>query len=697
MDKGSIKDSRVEWYLGVTSHDKAEDYQNTDEEHELVMLWDAKFQLAKQVFEGHPRVNSKKLTTWRNAYFGDFYKLDANGNETSAKQKALRKVAYELVESKIIPLMPGPKMSPRYHSDIFVVNATEALLNHEIDRMLSEEVHDENEHSCLIDGTTWLKVEWDPFDNTNERSGMPKVINCPVDTVYPQPGVSDYKKLEYIFETKSMTLATIMDLYNRKVTPTNGSDLIDVIEVFYLNKDRVVGHLVYTKDGLTVLANDIEWGMRKLRTCSKCQSKIPTATECPICGGTHFEYISATEEVLEDDLTYVENKFRSGNSNNPEEDQQQANINKTIPKGTKIPFYLVRQLPYVPKRTTKVPRDIYGISEVQLALEANDSINKLLNKAEAKSAKSRAYVTKLKDTNVDDEDEEITFIEIESAQEGQAIQVKQIMADIIGELTMVDTLYGNAKSQQGVTDTDQGKKDPTANSGKAKEMQLAASEQRQSSSKTQRNMAYAGVYELIFKYLLAYSDEERSFVATLPDGTMREEVWSKYMFLAKNEKTDQLYYRDDFAWSIDTVAYISKDREMMWQLIDRDFLNGTTGSAIDPQRALLLYWHMKDQQGYPTAKFAIKFLENAAQHLPSQIEQALMNNPEALELALSYIQDLQSGNLVPNAVGQGGGAGGARDQAGKPANGQTHTQQQGKTNAKQQVTTEVQNENKPKQ
>ena len=86
-----------------------------------------------------------------------------------------------------------------------------------------------------------------------------KVINCPIDSVYPQPGINDYKKLEYIFEQKTMTLSTIMDLYGRKVTPDNGTDLIDVVEVYYLNKDRVVGHLVFTKDGLTVLSNDVEW------------------------------------------------------------------------------------------------------------------------------------------------------------------------------------------------------------------------------------------------------------------------------------------------------------------------------------------------------------------------------------------------------------------------------------------------------
>ncbi len=164
------------------------------------------------------------------------------------------------------------------------------------------------------------------------------------------------------------------------------------------------------------------------------------------------------------------------------------------------------------------------------------------------------------------------------------------------------------------------------------------------------------------------------------------------MFLGKNKQTRELYYRDDFAWSVDSVAYISKDREMMWQLIDRDFLNGTTGAELDPQRSLALYWHMKEQFGYPTAKFAIKFLEESAKHLPSQIEQALMNNPEALELALSYIQDLQGGKVAQNqpAGAGGGGAGGARDGAGKAANNQTHNQQQGATNAKQQAKTEVQ-------
>lgn len=687
MSNIPISDTRIELYLGTT---KVPKYANTIDENEIVSLWNAKYLIAKSEYE-KSRLKPENLQLWRDAYMGKLYKLNKDGSASKVLQKALQKLAFEMVESKIIPLLPGPKMTPRYYSDIFLVNSTEALINHEIDRMVSEEIHDEAEHSCLIDGATWLKVEWDPFDNTNERSGMPKVVNCPIDTVFPQPGIADYKQLEYIFQIKTMTVTSIYDLYNRYVVPDGDSDVIKVIEVYYLNVNRVLGRLVYTENELIVLSHDDEWSMKKIRHCTKCRAIVNTSEQCPVCGGTHFTYISVNNENLEEDLHYVENKFRSGESSKPEDDTTKNENTKTIPKGTKLPTYLIKQLPFVPKRTIKLPGELYGISEVYLLLENQDSINKLFNKAESKSAKSKTYVTRTKDTTIKGEDDDdIVYINVDDAQQAQALKVVQVTSDMQNELNMIQMLYGSSKSAQGVTDTDQGKQDRTAVSGKAKEAQLEASAQRQSSSKIQRNNAYAGVYELIFKYLLAYSNEDRAFVATLPDGTYREESWSKYMFLAKNDKTKEYYYRDDFAWSVDSVAYITKDREMMWQLIDRDFLNGSTGSAIDPQRALLLYWHMKDQNGYPTAKFAIKFLEEAAKHLPTQIEQALMNNPEAVELALSYIQDLQAGSVANKQPSDGTGQpGGARNAAGKPNNGQTHNQQQEKTNAKQQVQTEV--------
>lgn len=658
----TVKDSRVLTYLGL---DKMEVHINTDEENKLVNLWNAKYLIARAEYEASD-VNSKNVKMWRDAYKGKFNVLDEQGNPTTVRMKALRKMAFELVENKVNAHIPAPKMSPRYHSDLVPVNATEALIKYEMDKMLSEETHDESEHNTLIDSTTWFKVSWDPFESTHERSGMPIVEVCPIDTVYPQPGVTNYKKLEYIFERRKMTIAQIQDMYNRGVN-SGENDMMEIIECYYLNANRHVGKFAWVESDLMVLANDVEWGMRRRRECQECKTIVPIADECPTCGSKNLKYVGVKEQRLTEPLAFITNPYRSGESANEAEDENK--VSNEIPAGTVIPFYLIRQLPFIPKRTIKMPNSIYGISEVDLLLETQDSVNKFLNKAERKSMGSKTYVTKMKDTRIDDEDSEVTFVEVESSDQGAAIQVKQVIADINEELIMAQTLYANSKSTTGVTDTDQGKYDPSARSGKAKQTQIMASQERQEAPKTQRNTAYAGVYELIFKYLLAFSDEERSFVKLMPDGSTREEVWSKYMFLNK-DKDGNYYYRDDFAWSVDDASEITQDRMAMWQLIDNDFNNGVMGSEVDPIRALRMYWHMKDQYGYPTAKFAIAFLDEAAKHLPTQIEQALVNNPEAVELALSYIQDMQGG----------GGAGGARDGAGKPNNQQSKGQQQQRAN-----------------
>lgn len=676
----NVKDSRVKVYLNVDN--KTDNYVNTVEENELVNLWKTKYGIAVAEYE-KSRSNSQNVKIWRDAYEGIIYKIDENGNITTDKVKPLRRLAYELIEDKINPRIPAPKMSPRYHADLVPVNATEQLIKHEMDRMLSEVTHNESEHSTLIDSASWFKVSWDPFDNTHERSGMPKVEVCPIDTVFPQPGVYDYRRLEYIFEKGILTVAQCYDLFNRKVTSTENNDLVNIVTVYYLNEDRHLGRFIWVDDTLQVLANDLEWGIRKRRECTKCHRVVPFESECPVCGSKKMHYVPVTKEIVTEDIVMVKNPYRNGESQNTKDDVNQLSANDTISAGTEIPHYLIRQLPFVPRTNVKLPRSLYGISEVELIVENQEESNRFLNKASRKSAASKTYITKMRDTAVTNENDELSFLDVDDASEVSAIQPKQVLSDINQEMAMAETLYNYAKSTTGITDTDQGKQDATARSGKAKQIQLAASEQRKQSPNVMRDAAYAGVYELIFKFMLAFSDEERSFVSLLPDGTQREEVWSKYMFLNRDSNGD-FYYRDDFAWSVDSASDITQDRMAMWQLIDQDYLNGTMGNEIDPVRAMKMYWQMKEQFGYPTAKFALAFINDSVKHLPTQIEQLLVNNPEALQMALSFIQDTQkaamgggSGTAVP-----GMGAGGARPNSGPDGNGATHAANVQKTNNK---------------
>lgn len=670
-----IEDSRVLTYLNLIDQPE---YENTEKEDQLLELWREKYYIAQSEYE-NSRANSKQVKVWRDAYEGKFNALDTEGNITDKRLKAIRKLAFELVEGKINSKIPAPKMSPRHHSDLYPVNTTESLMRHEIDKMLSEEMNDEAEHDVLIDSTVWFKVEWNPFDNTHMRSGNPIVKACPIDTVYPQPGVKDYKKLEYIFEKSCMTVAECLDLYDRYILSPTHNDIIPVVTVYFLNKDRYVGKFSWCEETGQVICNDLEWGIRKRRECSKCHTVVNIADTCPVCGSKDIKYTSVKDERLKNDLLYFSNPYREGVTSDIDEDVNSQDESKTIPAGTVIPYYLIRQLPFVPYRRISVPGTMYGISEVELILEDQDIINKMLNKAEKKSLKSRTYITKLKDTNINDSDDEVSQVEVESPQEGQSIQVKQVVSDISEEITNANILYDTAKSTVGITNTDQGKNDSTAISGKAKQLQMAASAQRNYGPDKLRNLAFSGVYELLFKYLLAFCDEDRTFVTLLPDGTKTEQTWSKYMFLAQDEY-GEYYYKDDYAFSVDDATDITQDRASMWQLITNDYINGTMGTAIDPTRALKMYWQMMEQYGYPIAKYALAFMDDATQHLPTDVEKTLVENPEAVQLALSFIKDSQE---QAGLTGNGGGQqGGARLGAGRIGNNGTHASNVEKTNNK---------------
>ena len=100
---------------------------------------------------------------------------------------------------------------------------------------------------------------------------------------------------------------------------------------------------------------------------------------------------------------------------------------------------------------------------------------------------------------------------------------------------------------------------------------------RLESLRVMKAAAFAGVYELMFKYLLAFSDETRAFVKTLPDGNTEELMWNKYMFLRK-DKYGNVYYADDFAFSTDPAATLSNNRVQMWQETLQQFTMGSFGN-----------------------------------------------------------------------------------------------------------------------
>lgn len=660
MDNKEI--SRIDLYL---QQSVGENYVNTPEEQELVTKFHTLFQLAKSAQQQTEECNPENLEKWRAAYKGTLAALTKDGQISKKKGRQLRKVCYEMIESKIDNSIPMPKMMPRYKSDIPLVDKTENFLKFEIGGVFTKYLNDKSERCTYVDGTSWYKVWWDSLNNTHERSGDVKIDVRRADQIVPQPGVTDYRKLEYIFEIEELSLSRIWDLFHRHITRlSQTTNVIPVVTCYYLNEDRIVGRFIWSPNSLQVICNEKDWQIRKLRKCTHCNIIVPQALECPRCGGKHFRYENAEKEILAKPLYEIYNPYDAHETD--DEDQKDFYKSRVFAEaGTEIPFYRVRQLPFIPRPAISSMDNIYGTSEVRIILEEQDVINKVLTKAVDKTLKSGAVVTKPEQVKLSDVNETFKILGVKTAEQAAMVQTKQVVADTSQDIVIASLLYESARSSSGITDSFQGKKDTTATSGKAKEYAALQSAGRIESLRVMKAAAFSGLYDLVLKYLLAFSDEERRFVNILPDGQEKEETWNKYMFLSKDDYGN-FYYRDDIRFDSDPASTLSQNRVQMWQETQDKFITGAFGPVNDP-RTLKMFWNIMASLQYPLANVVLAGIKENEQHLPVEIEQAIMNDPNIMEV----VKQMLIGN---------DGRGGARPNSGPKASGATHSAEVEKTN-----------------
>ena len=93
-----------------------------------------------------------------------------------------------------------------------------------------------------------------------------------------------------------------------------------------------------------------------------------------------------------------------------------------------------------------------------------------------------------------------------------------------------------------------------------------------------KQAAYAQLFELMFKFWLAYSDEPRPISYKDNEGNTVFEEISRYDFL-KQDEDGQFYWDDQFLFSCDTSAPLASNREAMWQ---ETRMNLQTGHSAIP-------------------------------------------------------------------------------------------------------------------
>lgn len=334
---------------------------------------------------------------------------------------------------------------------------------------------------------------------------------------------------------------------------------------------------------------------------------------CPWCGGNEWESREMEFEQVMIPVETAAGKQIPGNHLEIDE----MGMSVTVP--TLVPFYVPKIYPVILQRNVSVFGQLLGNSDVDAIEDQQNTINRLEKKIIDRLMKAGTRITLPNKPNLktDPEDGERWFLS--NPAEANQIKVLEFTGNIQPELNYLSFVYEESRQILGITDSMQGRKDPTATSGKAKEFSASVAAGRQESKRVMKQAAYAELFELMFQYYLAYADEPRMVPYKDHKGDTVYEEFNRYDFL-EQDRNGEWYWNDQFLFSCDTAGPLASNREAMWQ---ETRMNLQTGAFGDPAatETLVLFWTKMEMLHYPGAGQTKKYLEEKLQRELAQAQQ----------------------------------------------------------------------------
>lgn len=334
---------------------------------------------------------------------------------------------------------------------------------------------------------------------------------------------------------------------------------------------------------------------------------------CPWCGCEEFE-----DRRQKYERVYIPMTTRSGLVIPGEQPGFDDNgLPGLVP--TQIPYYVPDVYPIVLQRSVSVYGQLLGNSDVDAIEDQQNTINRMEQKIIDRLIKAGTRITlpaNKPNLRTDPVDGERWYLD--GPADKNLIDVYQFSGELQYELAYLAQVYEEARQVLGITDSFQGRRDPTATSGVAKQASAAQAAGRLESKRIMKNAAYAELFELIFKYWLAYSDEPRTVSYMDASGQPVYEEFSRYDFL-EQDADGQYYWNDQFLFSCDTSAPLAGNREALWQ---EARMNLQTGAFGDPAATdtLILFWTRMEELHYPGAASTKTFLEERRQREQQQAQ-----------------------------------------------------------------------------
>lgn len=610
-------------------------------------------------------------------------------------------IVAELIESQTDNTIPIPKVTPCIADDKHkkLAKVIVDMINNELDRLPVEEMNDEDERMTKVNGGTISLIEWDTTEKTHNTVGDISMRLLDARQFIPQLAVYELRHMDYFFVTFDETKERIKKRYNKDVkdegidtrtseVDSTSEETVTQVVCYYMNNKGGLGCFSWVGD--TVLIDDDNYEARKDKVCANCgKAQADGEKEC-ICGSDEWVKRDKEYEYLSEDIPLSDGRVipayspaRDENGEYIMEDYEepmyssdgmpmmQLVLKDGLPvydetgraldepimqtkqrprmEPTKIPYYYPRRYPVSIRKNISKNNYVLGISDVDLIRDHQTAINKLLTKDDTILLKAARIIPYIKNHPIHLTDETYQPIEFDAVavQYASALDLSVNDAQIVAA---IQQRYYMAQSTLGITPSYQGKADSTATSGRAKEAQIMQAAGRQRSKKVMKNAAAAEKYEMIFKFMLAYSDEPRSYVSQDKNGQQVQSVFNKYDFLEQDEYGNW-YYDDQYLFSVDESGVDASNKQFMLEDLRTDFGLGAYGDAGDPE-TILSYWKEKDVIGYPNAGRRVEeWTERVREIKQREAVQQLQILVQSMQMGVPPEQ-LQQMGIDPNMIMQ---------------------------------------------
>ena len=625
-----------------------------DPEPENLKTWKKRLEEARESYGS----DKNRMKTYQGYYDGDrSVAQDPNSSYSPSKKASnVRNIVYELIESQVDSSIPMPKVRAIHPEDEELAKKLEHYLENKIKTTKLPLLNDMMERNVPVQGGDFFHVQWDANAGLHSQIGDIKVSEIHPKKLIPQPGMVEIEEMDYFFVQELYTKKKVKAIYGVSVedcgndytdlageqssTASINSDIVTVNTAYYHNEHGGVGIFVWCDTEILLDLDDYE--ARYLDHCAKCGAVMQNGV-CPECGSKKVKKMPEEYEEMAEgmevktsypmaDGTFSRNIDPFTEEEAPQMDENGKPVMDEMGQPVmemrkvkrKIPYYKPNIYPVVLRKNITQNDKLLGGSDVAVIIDQQDTVKKLGSKINEKLLKGGSFVTLPTGIDVEKTDKELKILRVRNAADKSLIDVINVQPNVQNDLSYEETNYNWAKSALGITDSFQGKFSSSEVSGTARQYAINQAAGRLESKRTLKNEAFAKLYEYMFKFWLAYSDQSSAIISTDSNGTANYDEIDRHEFL-KIDSAGEFYWDDEFLFETDPTSTLMQNREALWNQTDLKLQSGAFGPVGDLETARA-YWTIQKANGYPNAAIILNIIEQRIkeqQEMAMQAQQAM--------------------------------------------------------------------------